>query len=199
MNAALPPAAPAPCLSGVQDEQALAAAASRDRAAFAQLYRSYLTRVYAYALSRVGNEQDANDITSQTFLAALEGIGSYRGQSKFSTWLFGIARNKCADFYRGRGRTGRECAIEAAAELSAPDAEPHELIERRLKLEELARKTRFLSADQAEALCLRIFAGLSAAEAGQVMGKSEPAVKMLVHRAIHELQPRLGHWMEAEQ
>jgi RNA polymerase sigma-70 factor (ECF subfamily) len=88
------------------DEQALVRAAHQDPSAFAQLYREYLNPVYSYMLVRVGKCEEAEDLTSQTFLAALQGIDRYRGASKFSTWLFGIARNKCADYFRQRHRAG---------------------------------------------------------------------------------------------
>lgn len=181
------------------DEQALVWAARRDPAAFAQLYREYLQPVYRYTLARVGNGEEAQDLTSQTFLAALEGIDAYRGQSRFSTWLFGIARNKCSDYFRRRRTTDRQVVIENAEREPAPDPPLDDLVERGARFEEFARQAQRLPADQAEALSLRIFGGLSAAEVGQVMGRSEAAVKMLVYRAIRELRTRLGDWVEAAQ
>ncbi len=188
-----------PMIALKPDEHALAQAAHRDPAAFAQLYRAYLKPVYAYALARVGNCEEAQDLTSQTFLAALEGIDHYRGEAKFSTWLFGIARNKCADYFRRRQTTDRDLPIDLAETEPAMDPPLHDLIEQRARLEALAHHTRRLPADQAEALTLRIFGGLSAAEVGRVMGRSEPAVKMLIHRAVCELRTRLGDWVEAPQ
>jgi RNA polymerase sigma-70 factor, ECF subfamily len=180
------------------DEQALARAAHRDPAAFARLYREYLRPVYSYTLVRVGNCEEAEDLTSQTFLAALQGIDRFRGQSTFSTWLFGIARNKCADYFRQHYRASREIEIDFAEKVPAPDPQMDDLVEQQARLEELARKTRQLPPDEAEALSLRIFGGLNAAEVGQVMGKSQSAVKMLVLRAARTLRPRLEHWTEAE-
>jgi RNA polymerase sigma-70 factor, ECF subfamily len=181
-----------------REDQALVRAAHRDPAAFAQLYRKYLRPVFGFTLARVGNCEEAEDLTSQTFLAALQGIDHFRGQSKFSTWLFGIARNKCADYFRRRQRARQEIEIDTAGKEPAPGPQLDDLVERQARFEELARKTRLLPADEAEALSLRIFGGLSAAEAGQVMGKSESAVKMLVLRATRNLRPRLEDWMEAE-
>ncbi len=179
------------------DETALVTAARRDPAAFAQLYRAYLRPVYSYALAHIGNCDEAQDITSQTFLAALEGIDHFRGDSRFSTWLFGIAKNKCADHFRKRRSGDRELGMDTVAEEQAQDAPLDDLIEQSTRFEELAHQARCLPADQAEALTLRIFGGLSAAEVGQVMGRSEAAVKMLVHRAVGELRKRLRNWGEA--
>ncbi len=85
------------------EEERLVAEARRDRGAFVQLYDRYLTPIYRYLLSRVGNRQDAEDLTSQVFLAALERFGQYQGRGKsFAAWLFTIARNKAIDFFRAR-------------------------------------------------------------------------------------------------
>jgi RNA polymerase sigma-70 factor (ECF subfamily) len=67
-----------------------------------------------------------------------------------------------------------------------------EIVEQRLKMERVAKGLRSIAPERAEALALRIFGGLNAAEVGTVMGKSEAAVKMLVHRAVGDLQARLG-------
>ncbi len=190
---------PLPVDAARPGEQALVRAARHDPAAFTQLYREYLRPVYSYALSRIGNGEEAKDITSQTFLAALQGIEQYRGQSSFSTWLFGIARHKCADYLRSRHRAGQRVSMDAAEKEPAREPQPDDVIEQRARFEALARSLTLLSPDQAEAVSLRVFGGLSAAEVGQVMGKSEPAVKMLVHRAVRELRTRLGDWMEAAQ
>ncbi|MGE5138759.1 MAG: RNA polymerase sigma factor [Rudaea sp.] len=197
MNSIAPAAFPR-TLEGIEpDEQSLIRAAHRDPAAFAQHYREYVKPVYAYTLSRVGVPEDARDLTSETFLAALQGIEHFRAESKFSTWLFGIARNKCADYFRRRHINGREVEIDAAERQPAPGPQLDDMVERSARFEELARTARLLPPEQAEALSLRIFGGLTAAQAGQVMGKSEAAVKMLVYRAVRELRTMLGDWAEA--
>lgn len=76
------------------DEVALVRAAQSDLSLFTELYQRYARQVYRYLLVRIGNEADAQDATSQTFLAAMQGLGSYRGQQPFAAWLFGIARLK---------------------------------------------------------------------------------------------------------
>ena len=80
-----------------QADEVLAQLARQDYAAFASLYRRYVTRVYRYCFSQTGNSQDAEDCTSQTFLAALEQINRFRGQGSFAAWLFGIARRRCQE------------------------------------------------------------------------------------------------------
>ncbi len=177
-------------------EQALVRAARRDPSAFAKLYRQHLRPVYSYILARTGNCQEAEDLTSQTFLAALQGIDHFRGQSKFSTWLLSIARNKCADYFRQRHG---QVALDVAETEPASGPQLDDLVEQQARLKELARALNLLPSDQAEAVRLRIFGGLETAEVGHVMGKSESAVKMLVLRATRNLQPRLAHWTEEER
>jgi DNA-directed RNA polymerase specialized sigma24 family protein len=93
-------------LSG-EDDETLAGAVKQNPAAFDELYRRHLNRVYRYLLSQVGHIHDAQDLTAQTFIAALEGLTGrrvgYQPAGKFSLWLLGIARRKAADHFRRRG------------------------------------------------------------------------------------------------
>ena len=77
-----------------QDDIDLARQAVQSREAFAELYRRNLARVYRYHIAHTGHSKDAEDLTSQTFMAALEGIGSFRGSGSFAAWLLGIASKK---------------------------------------------------------------------------------------------------------
>lgn len=156
--------------------------------AFAALYRRHVNRVYRYLLARVGNEQDAQDLTAQTFMAALEAIPTYRGTSKFTTWLLGIAHHRAADHFRRQKPT---VPLEHAETVSHPAPSPDEAIEQHLRLEAVIRTLRVISAERAEALALHSFGGLKVAQVAQVMDKSEAAVRMLIHRAIQDLQQRL--------
>jgi RNA polymerase sigma-70 factor (ECF subfamily) len=101
------------------DDEVLAAAVQNDRAAFDVLYRRFVTRVYRYCYIRTNDVQAAEDLTAQTFLAALEGIPRYRGDSSFSAWLFGIASNRCKAYHRRRQRRPEEPLEEA---MRLPDA-----------------------------------------------------------------------------
>ncbi len=176
-------------------DDALVLAARHDPDAFAELYRRHLERVYRYALARVGDMQGAEELTAQTFLAAFEGIATYRGRGEFVAWLLSIARHKVADHFRRRRET---VSLEVVTDVAHPGPLPEQVIAEQLRMEQVARALQTLSPDRAEALALRVFTGLSAAEVGKVMGKSEAAVKMLVHRALRDLQQRLAWTTEAE-
>lgn len=164
----------------------LARRARTDREAFSELYRRHLQRVYAYHYAHTGNQADAQDLTSLTFMAALEGLARYRGDGSFAAWLLSIARNKLADHYR---------LSKPVDELDdahpAHEAPTEEMAFNRLQLDQIAQALKKISAERAEALSLRIFASLSVAETARVMGKSEAAVKMLVHRALLDLKTSL--------
>jgi RNA polymerase sigma-70 factor (ECF subfamily) len=169
-------------------DEALVTAARHDQTAFAELYRRHVDRVYRYLLARAGETPLAQDLTAQTFLAAFEGLAGYRGRSEFPVWLLGIAHHKLMDHYRRQKET---VSLEVADELAHPGAPVEQLVAERLRHAQLARALKQLAPERAEALALRIFGGLSAAEVARVMGKSEAAVKMLVHRAVRDLQERL--------
>ena len=172
----------------------LARRAASDPEAFSELYQRYLPGVYRYHLARTGQVQVAEDLTSQTFLTALEAIHGFRGQGSFASWLFGIASHKLADHYR---RRRPELPLELAEAQHSPEALPEAAVLQRLEMRRVAQILRLLTPERAEALVLVLFGGLSLAEAAQSMGKSEAAVKMLLHRALSELQERLAVHLEA--
>jgi len=176
-----------PDLTDTSDET-LAASARSSPGAFATLYERHYERVYRYHLLRTGDVQDAQDLTTQTFLAALEGIHSYRRAGSFRAWLIGIARHQTAMFYRdSRKRRLNELDDEAPD----PAPLPETLAGQRLDLARVSRAMQDLTPDQAGAITLCLFCELSGAEAGQVMGKNEAAVKMLLLRGLKELRQRL--------
>ena len=178
-----------------KDEPDLARLAVTDIDAFAELYRRHLTRVYRYHIAHTGNVKDAEDLTSQTFMAALEGIGSYRGTGSFAAWIMGIALKKRLMYFRG-GRL--EIPLEAALSFPSPDLPTDKAALQRLQLESVARALRQISPDRAEAIVLTYFGGLSHAETGRVLNKSEAAVKMLVSRGLQDLRERTSLALEVE-
>lgn len=175
------------------DDLALVRGAQRDLAAFSALYQRYATQVYRYLLVRVGNVQDAQDLTSQTFLAAMQSLDSYREQRPFGAWLLGIARHKVADQFRGR-RPDRNADLDPETAETIPDHDDalEEIVGRQLEIEQVARKLQRIAPDRAEALSLRLFAGLEVAEIAPLMGKNEAAVRMLVFRGLRDLQAQLN-------
>jgi RNA polymerase sigma-70 factor (ECF subfamily) len=169
-------------------DEELARSARSESAAFEELYRRHAARVYRYHLVRIGNANEAQDLTAQTFLSAFEGIASYRGENAFAAWLISIARHKVADYFRS---LKSDLPLEAAASLPQREPLPEDSAIEQLSLATLRQCIERLTPDRAEALVLRFFAGLSAMEAGQLMERSEAAVKMLVHRGLQDLKRQL--------
>jgi RNA polymerase sigma-70 factor, ECF subfamily len=180
-----------------QDESDLARQAFHDVEAFAELYRRNLTRVYRYHMAHVGNARDAEDLTSQTFMAALEGIRSFRGSGSFAAWLFGIASKKRLMFFRKYG-SRPEAPLEAVLQTSSPEPPTDKAAYHRLQMEAVSRALRQISAERAEALILTYFGGLSQAEAGRLLNKTEAAVKMLISRGLQDLRERTSLALEVE-
>ena len=166
-------------------------AAQADHAAFATLYRRYLDRVYGYSFYLLGDHHDAEDATERTFLAALGAIDRYRDEgATFRSWLFRIAHNLLANALRARSRQRTE-SIEGVPEPAAAD-DPA----RQASLTDDARRLRAsvasLSEDRRQVVILRFVDGLTAREIGEVLGRSEGAVRVLQHRALRELAALLG-------
>ena len=177
------------------DDARLAQQARSDPEAFAELYRRHVVRIYRYHLAHTGNAKDAEDLTSQTFMAALEGIRSYRGTGPYITWLFGIASHKRARFFRG---SKSEVPLEAALHLPTAGLPTDKAAARRLQMDQVLGALHTLSLDRAEALILCFFSGLSPAEAGRVLGKRETAVRMLISRGLQDLRTRTSLALEVD-
>jgi RNA polymerase sigma-70 factor (ECF subfamily) len=186
-------------LQSEPDDGALVKAAQTDRDAFDALYRRYVTRVYRYCYAHAGNWADAEDLTAQTFLAALEGLSRFRGRGPFAAWLFGIACHKCADYHRSQYANRNEplTAAQSLPDPSAPDPEQHAY--RNGILDCVQQVLPHLSPDRREALTLRFWGGLKAREVAAVMRRSEGAVKMLVSRAVADLRRRCLDEEETER
>jgi RNA polymerase sigma-70 factor (ECF subfamily) len=155
--------------------------------AFRGLFDRYGQRILRYAHTRLGRSEDAQDAVQDVFLAAWQGLPTFRYEhpGSFPGWLFGIARHVVADHHR-RGFRHRYDPLDDAPEGSVEFEGG--LLSRRVLVEELAR----LPESQREVLMLRFVAGLPAREVGTALGKSEAAVVSLQVRGLEALRRRLG-------
>ena len=178
--------------AGSLDEAKLIEAAQNDPEAFGPLYERYVDRIYRYAYRRVGNHADAEDVTSQTFQQALAALPGYEWRGvPFGAWLYRIAGNVISR----RGRTSsREVTVEDVTSLSQEragvDEDPAEIVAERQE-DELTEALRQLPVDQQRVIVLRFSHGMKSREIGEVMGRSEGAVKQLLHRAMIALRATL--------
>lgn len=159
------------------------ARAMSDPAAFKSIYDEFFPRIYHYCLRRIGSAQEAEDLTSVVFTRALTGLAGYRGGS-FAAWLFRIAHNVVANHLRGRKMA---LPLEEADHLSSHDDVLEHLLEDEIE-QQINRLVAGLPDEQRELITLRISGGLSAKEIGQVVGKSEGAVRVAIHRTIQQLR-----------
>lgn len=161
------------------------------------LYDRHIEQVYRYLRSRVACTQDAEDLTAQTFTAALRALPEYRAQGSAAAWLMGIARHKLMDYYRTRRDSlsldaPGEGDAQALGEALMSGQEPLEsLVGQRLRVQTVLAALARLPADQAEVIRLRLLADLDTGQTAAAMNRSPAAIKMLLYRALRTLRQEL--------
>ena len=180
-------------------DRPLVDAALREPARFDALYRKYLAQVYSYAFYELGDHHDAEDATERTFLLALGALPRFEerarpadgeGASTFRVWLFQIARNVVSNVRRARRRRP-EAPLDAAVAMAGPlDVEASAT--RRLEAVDAWAAVSRLPDDRRRALVLRFVDEMSTAEIAGVLGRSEGAVRVLIHRGLRAVARDLG-------
>ena len=175
-------------MAELSDEAVLAQAAQGDGDAFGALYERYVGRIYTYIYYRTGNPEDAEDLTARVFFRAMRHIGKYRDRGlPFSAWLYRIAHNLVANWHRDNSRR-KEVPLEDTILGKASGSHPeHELMQTQER-ERLLMVLRTLPADRQHLVILKFVEHLSNAEIGQIMGRTEGAVKSLYHRTLISLR-----------
>jgi RNA polymerase sigma-70 factor (ECF subfamily) len=183
-------------LSAEKEASLVAQAKGGDETAISQLYRQYAPAIYGYVASRVDDPGLADDLTSEVFLRALEGLPDfeYRGIS-FGAWLYRIAHDRIVDHFR---RQARRPALPLENGHLRVQNEVESQVEANLKAQHLMEATSQLTADQQQVILLRFSAGLKLREIAYVMGRSTDAVKMLQLRALARLRELVDQPMKNE-
>ena len=180
-----------PRLAHLDRDRRLVEAAQADPARFEALYRKYLAQVYSFAYYELRDHHEAEDATERTFLAALANLGRFEerarpadgdGASTFRVWLFQIARNVVAE-RRRRLRRRPEQALETAAEL-ADGVDLEAAVVRHEATNAAVQAISRLRGDRRQALTLRFVDEMSTSEIAGILGRSEGAVRVLIHRAL---------------
>jgi RNA polymerase sigma-70 factor (ECF subfamily) len=171
-------------------DAALVAQAKKDRVAFGLLYERYVDQVYNYIYYRVGNHQDAEDLTARTFLRALRHVDNYEERGvPMSAWFYRIAHNLVANWHRDQKRHPL-APLEAAPVSHSPD-QPETAAVTRERREGLLSAVRRLPADRQQLLVLKFVERMSNAEIGAAMERTEGAIKSLYHRTLVALRQDL--------
>jgi RNA polymerase sigma-70 factor (ECF subfamily) len=175
-------------LTNIGDEITLNRAIQGDHEAFGRLYEQYVERIFNYVFYRTGNQHDAEDLTARVFFRAMRRIPQYQERGlPVSAWLYRIAHNLVANWHRDRGRRPEISLDEGFA--SIPHSEHPEAT--LLQLEEqdyLLSIIRDLPSERQQLIILKFVEHMSNAEIGQIMGRTEGAVKSLYHRTLLSLR-----------
>lgn len=175
-------------------DELLVQRAQVDPAVFGQLYERYIDRIYSYIYYRIGSVWDAEDLTSLTFVQALTNLNRYTDKgTPFSAWLYRIAHNLIANWHRDHGRHPSVALDET---LPVESEEPVEAIGEKEEHDLVRRAVAGLPPERQHLLLLKFVEGLSNAAIGKAMGRSEGAIKQLLHRTLANLRTemdKLGH------
>jgi RNA polymerase sigma-70 factor, ECF subfamily len=165
--------------------------AKSDPNAFGILYERFVGKIYNYIYYRVGDHHDAEDLTARTFQRALANISTFESRGvPVSAWFYRIAHNLVANWHRDRSRR-QTIPLDSLVDQRSPLDSPQQMAERDEQCQALLRALRRLPDERQQLIVLKFADHLSNAEIGEVMGRTESAVKSLYHRTLLSLRREL--------
>jgi len=177
-------------LHALTDDELVKRAQQNDYESFEELVRRYEKKIYGHTIRMLGNKEDAEDVLQETFLNAFRALGSFRGDSSFSTWIYRIATNNALMKIRKAGRTYTEFAEEIPPPEMMRDRpyswfeqNPREAFLEKELVETLNKAVNELPEKYRAIFLLRDVEGFSTQRAAEVLGISESAAKSRLHRA----------------
>jgi RNA polymerase sigma-70 factor (ECF subfamily) len=172
----------------IDETNAVSLAVTGNTEAFTYLYEQNVTRIYNYIFYRVGSEVDAEDITARVFHKAFDHIDRYEEKGiPFSAWLYRIAHNLTANWYRDTRRK-KEVSLEDQLDLPHQGDLPERAVEQNQEKDLLLKAIRRLPQDRQQLILLKFLEDLSNAEIAIIMGRTEGAIKSLYHRSLLSLR-----------
>ncbi|MCC6382597.1 MAG: sigma-70 family RNA polymerase sigma factor [Dehalococcoidia bacterium] len=176
---------------GFDEFAVVEAARSGAHDALSALYEHYFPKVYRYVAARLGNSEDAEDVTEEIFLRVIHSVGSFSWRGlPVGAWVCRIARNEVVSHVRRQKTRGGTAQLSDSIADSRQDHVA--LVETQLTMEEVRRAAEKLPEAQRQVIALRFGSGLSVSETAQALGKTENNVKVLQHKAIARLQQLVG-------
>jgi RNA polymerase sigma-70 factor (ECF subfamily) len=175
-------------LPGIDGEERIIQSAVKGEASsFGLLYDYYQPKIYRFVLIKVGQREEAEDLTHQVFLNAWQNIRSYKHRGfPFSSWLYQIARNEVIDFYRTDKKETRLDYLDENYFVSPASAEFK--FDHGLEFERVKLALKQMKPDYQDVIIMRFIEEVSIKEVALAIGKSEGAVKLMQHRALKELK-----------
>ncbi|MBI9048293.1 MAG: sigma-70 family RNA polymerase sigma factor [Anaerolineaceae bacterium] len=178
-------------LTDSTDAELIKQASSGDSEAFSALYARYVERIYNYVYYRTSNTNDAEDLTARVFHRAYKHISNYKEKGyPFSAWLYRIAHNLVANWYRDNKRK-QEIPLDDSLPLISNKNHPERSVIRLEERESLMEAIKKLPVERQELLILKFVEPLTNAEIAMIMGRSEGAIKSLYHRTLNSLRDLL--------
>ncbi len=183
-------------LVGLTDEELVSRSLGGDTESFNQLIKRWEKPIYALAYRTIGREDDARDVVQETFLRAFRGLGGFRGQAKFSSWLYRITLNLCRDWIRRQRRTPVVLApdgvdlVELAGEGEGVESLDDKVARKDLS-EAVARAMKLLPEEQRAAIVLKEYHGLTFQEIAELLGCPLSTVKTRLYQGLTVLRKEL--------
>ncbi len=172
----------------LSDKDLLVKAGHGEPEAFGALYERYVNRIYNYVYYRTGNQHDAEDLTARVFFRAMRHITNYEDKGvPFSAWLYRIAHNLVANWHRDNSRR-QEIPLNDGYTQNVEKEHPEAALLHSEEHDTLLNMIRKLPIDRQQLLILKYVDRLSNAEIGQIMGRTEGAIKSLYHRTLLSLR-----------
>jgi RNA polymerase sigma-70 factor, ECF subfamily len=192
----------------VADDVLIGKVKAGDQAAFEGLVKRYERQIYNLAYRVMGNKEDASDVLQETFIQAFRKLGTFKGNSSFSTWLYRIAMNQCL-MKKRRSKIMRTVSLDKPIEKHGEEdikrefaddwtRSPAATLDNKVLKERLEKAIGLLPADYRAAFILRDMNNLSNEDAAKVLKISVPAVKSRLHRARMFLRDRVSEYFQGQ-
>lgn len=194
-----PPKLKPKALKALSDADLVELAQAGRREAFGELYERYAEKIYSYIYFRTSNHHDAEDLTARVFYRGMAHIESYTERGvPFQAWLYRIAHNLVANWHRDQGRR-RVIPLDEYIATSLKADAPERLAEDNEEREVLLRAIRRLPEERQQLLTLKFVDGMSNIEIGEIMDRTEGAVKSLYHRTLIALRDDMQSRIELRE
>ena len=186
--------------TGLSDTEIISRVLQREQTAFSQIVERYQNYVFSLVLRFVENREDAEEIAQDVFVKAYRSLADFRGESKFSTWLFTIARTSCISFLRKRKLDTQSLDNERTGiQLANKESEFRaDIVEQKSRHAMLNKSISMLSVDDSQVLTLFYKGEQTLEEIGKIMRLDPNTVKVKLHRARQRLKDKMEKYFRHE-